>query len=435
MRAEALHRSSAEARFYGMASLLLAWSIPLLALGATPPLLLGPGLLLLGRRVYPEGFLWLAFLPGFLHANEAGWPLLWAKTSLALLLFGLYLSREKGFWATLWLLPLALALGPWGLGLWGLLHGFHLLARAEGVALGPFLPLLLAALGFWLGHLSLPGLPEPPLPAPTPPPFRASPGESGGPGGSVVYLPPEGGFPLWVEVLDRALALALPLALFLLLLLFLLLWGRKERPRPGLKGLHLLPLLLALPALLGLLLFLGSLGGGEGGGGAPPSPSPAPSGEVATQEVHPGPRTLGEAGVALAGLGALLTLGLLLALVLWALRNRRAGREDWALVPAERAPGAFQEVLPQNRVRRAYALALRALKGRGLPRFPFEGPLDYRRRVAEALPEADPFLARLTALYLPVRYGGKADGGEAEEAEAALKGILEVCSTKESKRA
>lgn len=84
--------------------------------------------------------MWLAFLPGFLHAPEAGWPLLWAKTSSALLLFGLYLSREKGLWAALWLLPLALSLGPWGLGLWGLLHGFRLLARAEGVALGPFLP-------------------------------------------------------------------------------------------------------------------------------------------------------------------------------------------------------------------------------------------------------------------------------------------------------
>ncbi len=137
----------------------------------------------------------MARLPScFFHAPQAGWPLLWAKTSLALLLFGLYLSREKGLWAALWLLPLALYLGPWGLGLWGLLHGFHLLARAEGVALGPLLPLLLAALGFGLGHLSLPGLPALSLSAPAPT-FRASPGEAGGPGGSVAYLPRRRAFP------------------------------------------------------------------------------------------------------------------------------------------------------------------------------------------------------------------------------------------------
>lgn len=416
---------------HALVGFLLGWVLLLLALGAGLPTLLGPPLLLLGRRFYPEGFLWLAFLPGFLHAPQVGWPLLWAKTSLALLLFGLYLSREKGLWAPLWLLPLALSLGPWGLGLLGLLHGFHLLARVEGVGpLGPLLPLFLAALGFGLGHLSLPGLPALSLSARAPT-FRASPGEAGGPGGSVAYLPPEGGFPLWVGVVDRLLAHALPLALALLLALGLLLLGRR-RGLPLFRGLHLLPLLLALPLLLGLFFLLGSLGGGEGAGGqgvGPPPSSPPSQGPV--EWVH-GPRVLGEVGIALAGLSALFTLALLLALLAWAWRGRggEGGEGEGAAFPF---PRAFQRSLPASRVRRAYLEALEALKGAGLPRRPAEGPVEYGKRVEAAFPEAHPLLARLTALYLPVRYGGKAEREEAEEAEALALRILELCSTKGSK--
>ncbi|WP_448569042.1 DUF4129 domain-containing protein [Thermus sp.] len=416
---------------HSLAGFLVGWALLLLALGTEPPALLGPPLLLLGRRFFPEGFLWLAFLPGFLHAPEAGWPLLWAKTSWALLLFGLYLSREKGLWAALWLLPLALSLGPWGLGLWGLLHGFHLLARAEGVALGPFLPLLLAALGFGLGHLSLPSLPEPPPPAPAPLLFRAGPGEDGGPGGSVVYLPPEGGFPLWVGVVDRLLAYALPLALVLLLALGLLLLGQR-RGLPLFRGLHLLPLLLALPLLLGLFFLLGSLGGGEGAGGqgvSHPPPSPPSQGPV---ERVPGPRALGEVGVALAGLSALFTLALLLALLAWAWRGQ-GGEEEGGEEAASASPRASQRSFPASRVRRAYLEALEALKAAGLPRRLAEGPVEYEKRVGAALPEAHPPLARLTALYLPVRYGGRAEAEEADEAEVLALRILELCSTKRSK--
>jgi len=178
-----------------MASLLLAWSIPLLALGATPPLLLGPGLLLLGRRVYPEGFLWLAFLPGFLHANEAGWPLLWAKTSLALLLFGLYLSREKGFWATLWLLPLALALGPWGLGLWGLLHGSTSWPGRKGWRSGPFFPFSSPLWGSGSATFPCRASPSPRFPPPPRLPSGQAPGKAGGQGGAWSTCPRKGAFP------------------------------------------------------------------------------------------------------------------------------------------------------------------------------------------------------------------------------------------------
>jgi len=50
--------------------------------------------------------------------------------------------------------------------------------------------------------------------------------------------------------------------------------------------------------------------------------------------------------------------------------------------------------------------------------------------VGAAFPEAHPPLTRLTALYLPVRYGGRAEAEEAEEAEALALRILELCSTK-----
>jgi hypothetical protein len=404
-----------------------------LGLGAFP-LALGLGLLLFGKRLYPGGFLWLAFLPGFLHAPGAGWPLLWAKTSLGLLLLGLYLDRREGLWASFFLLPPALPLGAAGLGLFGAFHGLHLLALAgqRGFLspLGALLPLLFGAMGLALAHLPWPALPLPALPRPTP----LAPRPPGLPGeGGVVYAPPEGGFPPWVPLLDRALGYALPLALLLLLLTGALLLGRGRGP--ALRGVHLLPLLLALPALLGLFAFLGSLGGegGAGGGSALGGLGGLEAGEP--PRVEPGPRALGEAGVALAALSASLTLALLALLLLFAWRAR--GKEAGGEKEEKRGRGGIpqREALPQDRVRRAYALALKALKAEGLPRFPFEGPLAYQARVARTFPKAAPDLARLTGLYLPVRYGGVVGEECAGEAEEALKGILSVCSTSGSGKA
>ncbi len=146
----------------------------------------------------------------------------------------------------------------------------------------------------------------------------------------------------------------------------------------------------------------------------------------------PGPRALGEVGIALAGLSALFTLALLLALLAWAWRGR-GGEEGEGEEAAPASPRAPQRFLPASRVRRAYLEALEALKGAGLPRRLAEGPVEYGKRVGAAFPEAHPPLARLTALYLPVRYGGRAEREEAEEAEALALRILELCSTKGSK--
>ncbi len=423
----------------GLASLLVFLAFP----QQIASLLLGVGLLLGGQRFYSGGFLWLAFLPGLLLAPGPDWPQAWALTSSALLLYGLFLSKKERPWASLPLLPLALLAGPFGLFLLGAVHALSLLeeakkeaqARGEAFRLPPWTPLwplLLGALALGLGFLPLawPHLPWPQGPSLG---FRATPEGAPGPEGErVAYAEPEGGFPLWVRLLDQALGYALPLSLGLLLLALLPLLGRGGRlPH---RGAHLLPLLLALTAGLALLLFLGSLGGGtSGGGGMGTAPGPAPSPEEAPLTLRPGPRRLGEVGVALAGGMALLSLLLFLSLALWTWRGRGGGGEEVEAQGTRESPRRLWATLPQNRIRRAYARALKALAGAGLGRYPFEGPLEYRDRVQTALPEAGPPLVALTRLYLPVRYGGEAGEAEAERAEEALRSILELCSTPKSK--
>jgi len=235
-----------------------------------------------------------------------------------------------------------------------------------------------------------------------------------------------------VALLNQALAHAQPLALFLLLLALLPLLGRGERL--PYRGLHLLPLLLALLAGGLFLLYLGTLGGGESAWGTTSSASmPTPSQESGPKEAVPGPRRLGEVGIALAGLSALFTLGLLFLLLFLIWRYR--GREGPSTPLKEAAPtlNTSQEDLPQSRVRRAYSQALRALKTLGLPRLASEGPLEYLERVSALLPGLRKPLLGLTKLYLPVRYGGKPGEEEAERAEAFLEDILRLCSSPVSK--
>ncbi len=122
----------------------LALIVPLvgafLLIGAAPglgfPLALGIGLLHWGKAFYPQGFLWLAFLPGLLRALALPFPSWlpgWALTSGLLLLYGLFLAAKKQPFSSLFLLPIALWLGPLGLFLLGLLHGFSLLEEAHYV--------------------------------------------------------------------------------------------------------------------------------------------------------------------------------------------------------------------------------------------------------------------------------------------------------------
>lgn len=431
----------------------LALIVPLvgafLLIGAAPglgfPLVLGIGLLHWGKAFYPQGFLWLAFLPGLLRALALPFPSWlpgWALTSGLLLLYGFFLATKERPLSSLFLLPPALWLGPLGLFLLGLLHGFSLLEeahrRAQERGEGFWTPLsalwVPGILGLLLAGLAFLPLPLPtfPLPALNPPSLQASPEAKSHPGEEVAYQAPEEGFSPWVAFLNRALVYAQPLALFLLLLALLPLLGRGERL--PYRGLHLLPLVLALFALGLFLLYLGTLGGGESLLGSTPTASmPAPSQENSPKEAIPGPRRLGEVGMALAGLSALVTLGLLslLALLVW--RHREGGRPEADQELEAKSLRSFREALPQSRVQRAYLQALKALKALGLPRLASEGPLEYLERVSALLPGLREPLLGLTRLYLPVRYGGKAGEEEAERAEALLEDILRLCSSAASK--
>lgn len=425
---------------------------PLLALGlflSLPvwalPSALGILLLHLGKRFYPGAFLWGAFLPGLLHAFTLPFPTWlqgWALASGLLLLYGLFLAAKARPLSSLFLLPPALWLGPLGLFLLGLLHGFNLLEEAQRRAQErgePFwtplsalwvpgiLGLLLSGLAFF--PLRLPALPLPALPTPI---LQASPEARPKPGEEVAYQAPKEGFSPWVAFLKGVLAYAGPLALLLILLALLPLLGRGERL--PYRGLHLSPLLLALLAGGLFLLYLGTLGGGESAWGTSLSASmPTPSQESGPKEAVPGPRRLGEVGMALAGLSALFTLGLLslLAFLVW--RHRERGGQETARSFEPQAPRSFQETHPQDRVRRAYYQALKALKKSGLPRLASEGPLEYLKRVSTLLPGLREPLGELTRLYLPVRYGGRTGEEEAEKAEAFLADILRLCSSPASK--
>lgn len=418
---------------------LLIWSLPNQAL----VLALGWGILLVGQRIYPKGFLWLAFFPGLLHLKDALWTG-WASSTAALLLLGLFLSTKNRPWSSLFLLPLALQGGLLGLFLLGGIHALARIeslkeeARARGAAFlpspaGVLTPLLLGGLLSGLAFLPLPH-PHLPLPTWTRAPLEAARKALEAPAEKVVYEAPKEGFPSWVLWLDRALEYALPLGLLLVLLVLLPLLGRGKKTPWG--GFHLLPVVLSLSAFGLLLLYLGSLGGREGAGGAPLLPGPSPLSEGAGKgEAVPGPRGLGEVGVALAGLSALLTLALLLVLAVWIWRiwpRAKEGAPEETLPSAKRGGGGPLP-LPQDRVRRAYALALQTLRKNGLPRLAPEGPLEYLERVRGLFPEGAPALEGLTRLYLPVRYGEGIRGEEAEAAEAFLEAILKVCSTNASK--
>ncbi|TBH20564.1 DUF4129 domain-containing protein [Thermus thermamylovorans] len=409
---------------------------------------MGGGLLLLGGRLYPGGFLWLAFLPGLLHAGEAPFPLWlpeWALTSGLLLLLGLFLALRERPLASLFLLPPALLLGPPGLFLLGLLHGANLLegalgrARARGEAFrlglpGLLVPFFSALALFLLAPYPLPWPSVPPGPGEgIPAPLPGSPSGAPGGGGPAPHAGGGGGLAPWALWLLWALEGALPLALLLLLLALLPLLGR-GRALPF-RGFHLLPVLLALLAASLLLLYLGTLGGGGAGGAGVPHPAvPGPEALGEGNRTVPEPRARGEVGVALAGFGALLTLALLLALALFLWRQPRGDGEEARGGRGGGRGRSRREALPEDRVRRAYLRALLALRAWGLPRRAWEGPLAYQARVAARFPEVEGALSSLTRLYLPVRYGGRAGEEAAEEAETFLEAILRLCSTNASAR-
>lgn len=110
--------------------------------------------------------------------------------------------------------------------------------------------------------------------------------------------------------------------------------------------------------------------------------------------------------------GAAVGLGVL-ALLLW-----RGGRPLLA----------WQRLLSRDadaRIRRAYARFCRTMQRKGLPRSPWEGPLDHARRVVAEKPEMEPELGaeveRIARLYALLRYGRGAPGDALERLERAVR--------------
>jgi hypothetical protein len=72
-------------------------------------------------------------------------------------------------------------------------------------------------------------------------------------------------------------------------------------------------------------------------------------------------------------------------------------------------------------VSRAYQRYCGKLRKMGLPREPFEGPIDYRRRIEARLPELRDAIARISMLYVALRYGREHDGPMLQELQQAVK--------------
>ncbi|MCG3201993.1 MAG: Protein-glutamine gamma-glutamyltransferase [Gammaproteobacteria bacterium] len=102
-------------------------------------------------------------------------------------------------------------------------------------------------------------------------------------------------------------------------------------------------------------------------------------------------------------LSLLLGAGLLLAgalLVAWSLRGRRAHGDAIA---------------------RAYRRFCAKLARRGHPRAPYEGPMDYARRVSASLPAAAADITRITGLYARARYGQTSSAADAQALRSAVR--------------
>lgn len=74
-------------------------------------------------------------------------------------------------------------------------------------------------------------------------------------------------------------------------------------------------------------------------------------------------------------------------------------------------------------LQRSYGRFLRKMKRRGITRLAHEGPLDFGRRAASALPHKAGEIGRITEIYNRLRYGGKDDAGYINALEQLVKSI------------
>ncbi len=187
----------------------------------------------------------------------------------------------------------------------------------------------------------------------------------------------------------------------------------------------------ALVGLLGALFMLGVLGAGArpGGllGGPAPAPASLPGGKVAPV-ARQAARHLPD------WVSPLLNTGMVVATLFFAVaavylyRALKAQQKETATaVPAGTLPGT-PPLPPLHRVRLAWRELETVLGAAGLARLGSETPEDYAARLAGLLPAAGPDLRTLARLYLPVRYGGVVGEQDADQAEAAARGVQAALS-------
>lgn len=435
----------------GVLSLALAlYSLPGLL---WPGMLGGAGLLaLLGSRSrYREGSLWFVGLPGLYVFWGVGLDFAslqrafgqWALLGGSLLLWGLAYSRmhHGSRWATAWLLPFLL-LKPSGLTLALLVgvHGLYMLEyqRAGARELGRSfrfqrhsllgLAAILLTLGLFTSLVPVPQVrlfsssstavstpqPGPAAPAPAVQPRPSQPAKI------TVRRAQDTPFSRFAATGTDLLFTGLLLMLAVITLLVLIPMLRSRQRIRWLRGRHLL-MLGVIAFSWAMLLFWLALSRPESAGGSgflselfgvPGSPAAAGDVEIVTTN-----QDLGYAiGLLLALLAFVLVgFGLYLLLRNWSTLN---APEQTAPAPTL-APrmGGWHSGPPAHRVRRAYYHFLHAMEKQGLARLSFESPRDYAGRLGQKAPLTRAYLAELTALYEPVRYGQSPSEAEALRAE------------------
>lgn len=204
----------------------------------------------------------------------------------------------------------------------------------------------------------------------------------------------------------------------------------RERRRPS-----LLEWLMAAALLLnfGLFIFMAQ----TPGSGVPPLPPAAGDGlRSGDQPGVKGPEVVRrtvpfmmDAMNLLVWLSLAFQAVLLVVMVAWVLQARK--KKAAALSAAEGKPDVVpgdQARVSGHRVRLAYRAAQEALSAHGWSRLDSETPARYAARLSGARREFAPSLTLLTALYEPVRYGGRVTEQDADQAEGAARELTHLAA-------
>ena len=150
----------------------------------------------------------------------------------------------------------------------------------------------------------------------------------------------------------------------------------------------------------------------------------------------PLPHALREGLAGLGLLGALVVLGSALAalgllVLVWRGAAGRRKAADRSSPAAPRVSSLDPEARYAGRVREVYRRFLELMRPYQ-PRQDHETPREYAARVGRAYAGLAPWVAELTRLYEPVRYGGRSPRSDAERAEHLLQRIQERLAREEA---